>query len=176
MIRRYGWRTAIAAVLTGALVLTVSQVIAGGNTTATGGRSEAIKVRRGPDATTTTSTTFVDVPSSAVTLSVPSGRRALFVARFFAESQCSQAGTDGDWCGIRIRTGATPLQPDSDFAFDSTNNGAESDASWESHATERSIVLGPGNYTFTVQYRTTEADTTFRVDDWSFSVERFFKS
>jgi hypothetical protein len=123
---------------------------------------------------TTTSTTFVNLPGSGVTFGVPSGTTRFIEARFTAESRCI-GGPPGNWCSVRIVvrntvTGVTrELHPrsGSDFAFDSV-----ADDFWEAHAMERSIRLGPGRYSLTVQWMTTDASTLFRLDDWHLAVER----
>ena len=70
--------------------------------------------------------------------------------------------------------GDTELDPavGNDFAFDSTDNATETESSWESHAIERSVVLGGGTHVVQVQWRTTNAATTLRLDDWHLTVER----
>ena len=66
----------------------------------------------------------------------------------------------------------------SDFAFDSTNAGRETSASWESHAVDRSLRLAGGangtTYTIQVQYWVVcgaPCNTAFRLDDWHLTVE-----
>jgi len=59
-----------------------------------------------------------------------------------------------------------------DFAFDSNDNGTETGTSLESHAVERSAVLGGGTHVVQVQWRTTDVATTLRLDDWHLTVER----
>ena len=98
----------------------------------------------------------------------------LFIARFAAESACS-GGTG--YCNVRILANAFEMAPvvGTDYAFDSTDNGAESSASWEGRAMERSLPLcGQFNtVTIKVQYRVTNAATTFRLDDWHLTGEQF---
>ena len=109
-------------------------------------------------------------------MNVPAGERALLLARFSSESECYTSGTSQRWCSVRILVNGTQFaQPDSDFAYDSANNGVDDDGSWEAHSIDRSIVIGAGDHTLQVQYRTTNGDTTFRLDDWSFTVERVKK-
>jgi hypothetical protein len=166
------WRfVAIAAivvcvVLGGQLAMAVTDGVAGKEIT-------AVKVRRGSDATSTTSTTPVNLPGAVVTINVPASRRALLLVRFSAESECITTGTSQRWCNLKILVdGSEFAQPESDFAFDSASNGVEDDGSWEAHSIDRSIVVGSGTHTVQVQYRTTSADTTFRLDDWHLTVER----
>jgi hypothetical protein len=142
-----------------------------------GGSIERVAVARETTATTSSSTSFVDIPGASVAVFVPSGTSRLFLARYSAESACS-GGTG--YCSVRIvarnsSTGAiTELQPasGSDFAFDSTDAGRETASSWESHSMDRSNRLGAGSYTIRAQRAVTSASTTFRLDDWSLTVEQ----
>jgi hypothetical protein len=69
------------------------------------------------------------------------------------------------------------MEPSSgmDFAFDSTNAGADGASSWEGHAMERSRDIQTGTLgqfvTVQVQYAVTNAALTFRLDDWHLAVE-----
>jgi hypothetical protein len=103
----------------------------------------------------------------------------LLIARFTAESQCTQqGGGENRFCLIRIiarkNNTTEALQPEDprDFAFDSTNDNREQDGSWESHAVDRSIQVGPGTWVVGVQYRVSKPGTTFRLDDWHLTVMR----
>src|SRR3954470_11006287 len=68
------------------------------------GPVNAVSVARGDTATVTSSLTAVDLPGASVGIVVPAGKRALLVARFTAESQCSPAAgvTGADWCNVQI--------------------------------------------------------------------------
>lgn len=37
---------------------------------------------------------------------------------------------------------------------------------------DRSLVIGPGNHTVVVQWAVTQDVATFRLDDWSLTIER----
>jgi hypothetical protein len=112
---------------------------------------------------------WVNVPSAAVTVTVPAGTQRLLTARFNAESLCTGPG----WCSVRIvyttAGGATiELAPQSgtDFAFDSAGG------SWEAHGIERttSSYLGGGNYTVRVQAQRVGGATSFRLDDYATNI------
>jgi hypothetical protein len=113
---------------------------------------------------------------------VIAGQGTLVTARFAAESQCAGGGSDFGWCGIRILIdGVESLPAPADFAFDSTNNGAEGTGSWEGHAMERHLcVRNPTGAVriapVQVQWRvfSTDGDVTppeFRLDDTSLTIE-----
>jgi hypothetical protein len=146
---------------------------------ASGGFIERVAIARETSATTSSSTSFVDIPGAAVSVFVPSGSSKLIMARYSAESACS-GGTGSQYCSVRIvarnsATGAiTELQPASglDFAFDSTDAGRETASSWESHSMDRSNRLGAGSYTIRAQRAVTSSATAFRLDDWSLTVEQ----
>lgn len=140
--------------------------------TTSGGKAiTRVLVVRETTATTSNSTSFVAVPGATTTVFVPSGESALILARFSAESACS-GGTG--YCSVRILINGAEMDPVAglDFAFDSTDGGRETAASWESHSMDRSRVVGPGTYTIVVQRATTSSATTLRLDDWSLTVER----
>ncbi|HEU0303853.1 MAG TPA: hypothetical protein VFR32_04665 [Gaiellaceae bacterium] len=120
-------------------------------------------------ATTTSSTSYVDLAGSTETVVVPAGETARIYAVFSAESVCYGGGV-GRLCGVRILVDGNELNPavGNDFAFDSNNNGGEGSTSWESHAIARtSETLGAGNHTVKVQIRTSNAATALRIDDWA---------
>jgi hypothetical protein len=170
------WHVAVAASV-GAVLATagIAVAVVAGVTGSSGGSITAVKVVRGADATTTTSTSYVNLPGASTTIHVPSGQHALILARFSAESRCS-GGSAGQYCTVKILIGGSSGKPatGSDFAFDS-DSGAGNDW-WESHSMDRSRVLGPGTWTVRVQYAVTVATTTFRLDDWSLTVERSQRS
>ena len=69
------------------------------------------------------------------------------------------------------------MEPDVgiDFAFDSTNKGAETNGSFEGHTVERSErCMKPGTYEIKAQWAVRGgfgSPPTFRVDDWSLFFE-----
>jgi hypothetical protein len=121
-------------------------------------------------------TSFADFPGATATISVPGPGNGLVMARFSAESACYQpaGNTAGNWCSVLILVDGVEMSPRAglDFAFDSTNEGAETGNSWESHSMDRLLVVGPGNHTVVVQWAVTGPDVTFRLDDWSLTIER----
>jgi hypothetical protein len=139
-------------------------------THSTGGPITALKVTRETSAQTTNSASYVNLPGSATTISVPSGQSALILARFSGESAC-EGGPAGNWCSVRILVDGVEAQPASglDFAWDTD---VASDDIWEAHSIDRSAVVGSGSHTVRVQWAVTNVGTTFRLDDWSLTVER----
>jgi hypothetical protein len=148
-----------------------------------GGPVVQVKVVRGDTAATTTSQNYATVPGATTTVTVPQGQRALILARFSAESNCVD-GDPGEYCSVRIRIGNVEGLPaaGTDFAFDSirdpsncTNVLFGNNCGWSSHSMDRSRgPLGPGTYSVKVQWRVVGATgvPSFRLDDWSLTVER----
>ncbi len=134
------------------------------------GAALAFRFVAGANATTTSSTAYVDVPTASTTVDVPTGATATLLVSFSAESACSGTG----YCSVRVLVDgneATPVVGTSEFAFDSTDAGVETSSSWESHSIERAATgVAAGTHTVTVQYATTSAAGTFRVDDWGLTV------
>lgn len=114
-----------------------------------------------------TSTAFTNVGST--TLFANAGNHIL--ARFTAESACTGAVGSG-WCSIRILIDGVEADPaaGTDFAFDATDNGADSISSWVSASVERArTVTFTGNHTIVVQAALVTPANQFRLDDWTLS-------
>jgi hypothetical protein len=165
-----------------ALLIMVVPAISNPSTSKSGGAITKVKVLRETLHQTTTSASFVNLPGASTTITVPARQRALILARFSGESNCS-TGTVGDWCSVRIMIGGVQGGPasGSDFAFDSVDSSETAaclaaDCGWESHSMDRSRgSVGPGTYTVRVQWavvQTGASAPTFRLDDWSLTVER----
>ncbi|HUR77270.1 MAG TPA: hypothetical protein VMZ22_04925 [Acidimicrobiales bacterium] len=97
-----------------------------------------------------TSTSFVEVPRAAVTITVPSGTTALLIARFTAQSMCGGAGSSV--CSVRIVDNGTEMEPVSGpaFAFDS-QSGTNCICLAESHSVERVLRVSAGKHRIAVQ-------------------------
>jgi len=134
-----------------------------------GGPVAKITVLTETDAHGNSSTSWVDVPGATVDITVPSSKTQLVNVRFSGESYCFGASPLGAWCSLRILANLSQMSPrsDSDFAFDAS--GAANDL-WEAHAMERTAILGPGTYTITVQWRVTDPNVAFQLDDWTMAV------
>jgi hypothetical protein len=132
----------------------------------------------------TNSVGFVNVPGAVGSVTIPAGQSALVKAQYDAESACFEADTDPNWCSIRIVIGGVEGNPASgnDFAFDSTNRGRESNASWEGHGMTRvRCIANTSGSTITVfvvvQAAVTNAGgdasrPVFRLDDWELDIYR----
>ncbi|MBI3474569.1 MAG: hypothetical protein HY010_02465 [Acidobacteria bacterium] len=125
------------------------------------------------NALTTSSNAFVDLPGGVVAITVPANKKQLITTRYTAESICA-GPTAGNWCSVRIvvvdsSNATTELSPASgfDYAFDAVNSPQ---TFWQGHAVDRSIVLASGTYFVKVQWGVTDPASTFRLDDWSFTV------
>ncbi len=165
------------AATTAAFVLTVVGTAVAthitGHVTRNGGTEVEVVTQTMTTPRTTKSQTFVTVPGTDTTITVPSGESREITARFVGESQCV-GGAKGSHCSMQVAAagagGVLFLHPDagSDYAFDSVSTRNDY---WESHAMERVARLGSGTWTITAQWRTSTASTTFRLDDWAFTVE-----
>jgi hypothetical protein len=128
----------------------------------------------GDTAVESSSTAYVDLIGATQTITVPTGETARIYTVFSAESACFN-GLAGGFCGVRITVDGNELNPvvGNDFAFDATDDDTETDGSWESHAIARtSETLAAGSHTVQVQWRTTSALVTFRLDDWALVIWR----
>lgn len=145
--------------------------------TSTAGAIKAVAFVRDTVPHTTSSQSYVDLPGATYLATVPAATKGLLLARFSAESACY----DGNGrCSVRILIGGVEGVPKTgkDFAFDSSDQQTESVSSSESHAMERARGnLNPGMYEVQVQWaavqcRTCISPPTFRIDDWTLTVER----
>jgi hypothetical protein len=134
-----------------------------------------VKVVRESTEQLTTSQSWVNLPNASTTITVPSGQTALILARFSAESSCTNdADPDGWPCNVRILIGGVEGGPASgnDFAFDTAACCQGDVDGRESHSVDRSRLSVPaGTYTVQVQWKTT-GGSLFSLDDWSLTVER----
>jgi hypothetical protein len=123
---------------------------------------------------------WVQLPGAQVGFSVPEDMDGQLLATFSAETACYGAA---GFCRARVMiddpstgaVGPVELTPEaSGFAFDSSDGGAETSWSWESHSMQRVADLGglaqSDAWVAWVEVSTFQ-DVTFRVDDWVLSVE-----
>jgi hypothetical protein len=109
----------------------------------------------------------------------------LILTRYSAETICyiveGTTNTGDHKCSVRImvvnnatraQMEACPCNQFANFAFDSTSGGTETVLAQESHSMDRSDIVGLGTYTVKAQWAVTDADVRFRVNDWSFTVEK----
>lgn len=133
---------------------------------------------------TTSSTSFVLLAETVAI--APPGTVVQVSVRFSAESRCTEAGSTAiNWCEARILINGIEAEPvettsGQDFAFDSTNSGADGAGSYEAHSMDRSAcVRNTTAATQPVRVRVENAVTnldgggapTFWIDDLSLIVE-----
>lgn len=120
----------------------------------------------------TTSTTAVDLPGAATSVTVPPGQNSRIIATFTAESACFGAEVN---CITTILIGSAEGDPAvaGDFAWDTNREGdTPTTFAGEAHAMTRSRgPLGPGTYDVRVQYRA-QTGATAQLDDWNLTVMR----
>jgi hypothetical protein len=132
------------------------------------GAVRAVKVMRQEVDSIATSTTFARVPTATMKVRLPEGP-SLITVRFSGESKCT-GGRQGAACPVRVTISGAEADPQSggDFAFDSVGTDGR-----ESHSLERSAVrVGPAAVRVAVQYKVTDPDSRFVLDDWHLTVER----
>lgn len=120
---------------------------------------------------TSTPNTWVNVPGSTLTVTVPSGTSRLLNATFNAASYCLAQHR----CAVRIvarKAGTstpTELRPAAGnvFSFDSQDLGGES---WQAHSVSRSVVRSAGTWYVYVQAQPVGDGGPLNLDDWNFVV------
>lgn len=162
-------RLTIVGAVVAVLMLGAAGAYAAFNATVTNGVNN-IRIKSSTTAFSTQSNTFVQVTGATFDMAVPNNQMKTFIAEFSAESWCD--GADTGWCSIRILIDGNEMTPavGSNFAFDSDAVGNDK---WESHTVTRYVAdVGPGLHTFSVEALTTETDTAFFLDDWTFMVTK----
>ena len=152
-------------------VLAVTAIAATGQS---GGPITAVKVVREESIDATNSTDYVDLPNATTTITVPSGQRALILARFSAASDCVSTATVACRAFVRILIGGVEGAPQSASNFDSTPGNAPRHSG--NRALERSRGgfggLPAGTYEVKVQYRVDDSGTFEYLGGWHLTVER----
>ena len=125
---------------------------AGSRTTASGKALERVTVVRSSQILNTSSTSYTTIPGATARVTVPSGERALLIARFTTQEDCSVGdGSPSGHCMGRIMSNAKEMAPASGGSFiDSVQSGKP--AGVRSAALDRSLgPVGPGTYMIKVQ-------------------------
>jgi hypothetical protein len=135
-----------------------------------------VRVVRDANPAETTSTTFVDVPGAATTISVPSNTKALIVARFSASSTCFGPVADAS-CFVRILIGNAEGKPSgvnlSTFDKETVLSPTAVSSPQQAHMIERSRGgLTPGSYQVKVQMAVPNSGATLALVNWNLTVER----
>jgi hypothetical protein len=168
---------AIALAVSGFLIggaLTGATVWAAGSRTAATGRAvERVAVVRSSQIFNTSTTTYTTIPGATARITVPSGERALLIARFTTQVDCTVGdGSPSGACMARILSNAKEMAPASGGSkLDTVAAGRP--AGVKSGALDRSLgPVGPGTYNIKVQVRVTNAKMIVEVTDWHLTVER----
>jgi hypothetical protein len=140
-----------------------------------GGPITAVKVVRDENSHATTSTDYVDLPGATTTITVPSGQRALILARFSAASFCDAVNVSANCESyVRILIGGVEGAPATGVG--GFNDAPAGQGFRGSHAIERSRGglggLPAGNYQVKVQFRVLSSATVVYLGPWHLTVER----
>ena len=132
----------------------------------------------------THSTSFVALDTSTpLAVTVPANETDKLIVTFSGEDAC-YGGTSVRFCNVRITVDGNEIAPasGSDANFDNNDlgvsgAGATFKAKTSSDQESRSIVrvsptLSAGAHSVVVQYQVSNANTTFRLDDWALVVQR----
>jgi len=130
-------------------------------------RFESFATATGTDAQVVTGGASTPLPGASTTITL--ARPGIITAFFGAESACYGGGTSA-WCGIDVKVDGVLMDGESDDAFDSTDNGAETSSSWEAHSVTRTKAVSAGTHTVTVSTNGFSSPS-FRLDDWNLVVE-----
>lgn len=162
-------RFGVVAVVVAVLTLGAVGAYAAFDATVTNGVNN-IRIKSSTSPFTTQSNTFVQVTGATFDMAVPNNQMKTFIAEFSAESWCD--GADSGWCSVRILIDGNEMAPvvGTNFAFDADGVGNDE---YESHSMTRYVAdVGPGLHTFSVEAMSTETNTLFWLDDWTFMVTK----
>ena len=140
------------------------------------GTTLAFTTRFSPVGSTSSATTFEAVPDASATLIVPGGETATFLMGFSSESAATATRRTPPWVGAAsgsLVDGAEAAPAlGSEYAFDSSDNAAELESSWESHAMQRAAFnLAAGTHTVTVERAVTHPEISFWLFGWTLTVQ-----
>jgi hypothetical protein len=126
-----------------------------------------------PTNTESTSSSYVNVAGMTTKITVPTGKKALLVSRFSAETACE--GTNGAECSIRILVDGHEAAPATDklFAFSTVDPAAPATFMLQSNSMDRASEVGSGQHTVQVQEAVTDdsGNTIFWLGERSLTVE-----
>jgi hypothetical protein len=163
----------VAGFLVGGALTGVTVWAAGSRTAATGKAVERVAVVRSSQIFNTTVTRYTTIPGATVRITVPSGERALLIARFTTQEDCNVGdGNPSGKCMARIISNTREMAPASGgSAIDTVAAG--NPAGVRSAALDRSLgPVGPGTYRIKVQVKVTNALMIVELTDWHLTVER----
>lgn len=126
----------------------------------------------GTAATTTSSTSYQDLPNATQTVTVPTGQTAKLIVYFSAETAC-YSGVGAQGCLVRATVDGTELAPTTTTpVFDSNENGTATSNYRAAHSIARvSATLNAGAHTVKIQGRTTSTLTTLRLEAWTVVID-----
>ena len=153
-------RLAVAVGLAMALLLALATAVVATSLVRSGHAVKAVKVATDDASVYTASTSWSDVPSMAVTMSVPANTHALFLITFSADNYCSSAIS----CQIRALINGNEVAPGKVyFGTPDTNTNS---MQWVSSP------MPAGTYTIKIQYTPVFADSTLSLFSRTLSVLR----
>ena len=125
-----------------------------------------VKTQNQPVETSVPAMPGVAIPGAQFQITVPPDQQRCLKLLFTAESSCTGYAGD-DYCYVRALVDGQPMDPDGQQfqALDSE------DATASAHAYEWIKHVGPGVHNITILRRTGNANTVFRLDDYTSDLE-----
>ena len=114
----------------------------------------------------TSSVPNVSIPGAQFQITVPPNEQRCLKLLFTAESSCTGYPGD-DFCYVRALVDNVPMDPDGQ-AFQALDS---EDATASAHAYEWIKHVGPGVHNITILRRVGNANTDFRLDDYTSDLE-----
>jgi hypothetical protein len=112
--------------------------------------------------TVTSAVNPVVIPGTPFPFAVPANASRCVKVLLTAETSCTDSNAN-DWCYVQALIDGVPMNPDGAgfMAIDSEDSTASG------HAFEWIDRVGPGNHVLTIVQRVGNANTVFRLDDWT---------
>jgi hypothetical protein len=155
-----------------AALLVAETAVLAVTTIKTGGPVRSVKVATETAQQTIYPGGWADVQGMSLSMTVPSGEKALLLITFSSASFCHDSSGASAFCGVRILVDGIPALPDQ-VTFDSARTDGNIDSSHEPHSMQ--FVAGPlnaGQHTIKVQGAVSENPSYFGISTRTLSVLR----
>ena len=123
-------------------------------------RQNLVRTQNAPDVTS--SVAPVVIPGTPYAFAVPPNQSRCVKVLLTAETSCTDSNAN-DYCYVQALVDGAPMDPDGAgfMAIDSEDSTASA------HAYEWVNRVGPGNHVLSIVQRVGNANTVFRLDDWT---------
>ena len=162
----------LLAIAIGLAMLLLAETVVLAANTKSGGPVKAVKVATEPGTATISSNAFTDIPGMSVSMTVPSGEKALLLITFSADAYCHDDLGSTALCYVRVLVDGTTQALPGQLVFDSAADG---NVAFPDEANSMQFVVAPisaGAHTVKVQAYVDEVYSVFVIERRTLSVLR----